>query len=224
MAIGERIQLYRKRKGMSQEELGQRLHLSRQTVSLWENGQTLPTIDNLIRLKEIFGVTIDDMVDHPEKALEEYTAFFEKKDIDGVWKKRRRAHLCSFLPSLLWWVFAIAVFVWFDAHHIFIGFLAGAFFADTLFCMKLLFGKIKEEKSELYSACDKTAKLEIHKTFVTASLYRENELLWSITFTPNDSSFEEVFDGLIALRECGKAFFIYKSDVLESEFFKGYIK
>lgn len=63
MTIGERIQQYRKNLGLSQEELGARLHLSRQTVSLWEKGQTFPTIDNLIRLKEIFGVSIDAMVD-----------------------------------------------------------------------------------------------------------------------------------------------------------------
>ena len=69
--IGERIQYYRKKKGLSQEELGARLHLSRQTVSLWEKGQTLPTIDNLLRLREIFGTTLDELAEERvEESLE----------------------------------------------------------------------------------------------------------------------------------------------------------
>ncbi|MBQ7343401.1 MAG: helix-turn-helix transcriptional regulator [Clostridia bacterium] len=59
MVVSEKIQLYRKKAGLSQEELARMLFVSRQTVSLWETGQTLPTIDNLIRLREIFGVSLD---------------------------------------------------------------------------------------------------------------------------------------------------------------------
>ena len=62
MTIGEKIQFFRKKNGMSQEELGQKLLVSRQTVSLWETGQTFPTIDNLIRLREIFGVSVDELL------------------------------------------------------------------------------------------------------------------------------------------------------------------
>ena len=62
MTIGERLQQYRKNLGLSQEELGQRLFVSRQTVSQWETDQTLPTVDNLIRLKELFGVSVDTIL------------------------------------------------------------------------------------------------------------------------------------------------------------------
>ena len=62
MTVGEKIQKYRKDLGLSQEELGQKLLLSRQTVSLWEKDQTAPTLDNLMRLKEIFGVSIDEIL------------------------------------------------------------------------------------------------------------------------------------------------------------------
>ncbi len=57
-----RIQYYRKRQGMSQEELGEQLYVSRQTVSQWETGQTQPSVDNLARLRDIFGVSIDDIL------------------------------------------------------------------------------------------------------------------------------------------------------------------
>ena len=62
MTLSEKIQHYRKSAGLSQEELAKSLLVSRQTISLWENGQTLPTIDNLIRLREIFGISLDEML------------------------------------------------------------------------------------------------------------------------------------------------------------------
>lgn len=62
MTVGESIQKYRKELGLSQEELGQMLLLSRQTISLWEKDQTIPTLDNLMRLKEVFGVSADEIL------------------------------------------------------------------------------------------------------------------------------------------------------------------
>ena len=70
MNIGEKIQACRRNKNMSQEELGQALLVSRQTISLWETGQTLPTIDNLIRLKEVFGMSLDSILCPEEKESE----------------------------------------------------------------------------------------------------------------------------------------------------------
>ena len=80
MNIGEKIQVCRKKQKMSQEELGQALLVSRQTISLWETGQTLPTVDNLIRLKEVFGMTLDAILcgEDPEptpEAVEHYSFY-----------------------------------------------------------------------------------------------------------------------------------------------------
>ena len=71
MTLGERLQQLRKEKQMSQEDLGNLLLVSRQTVSLWENNQTVPTVDNLIRLKEIFGVSIDSILTGEEPIVKE---------------------------------------------------------------------------------------------------------------------------------------------------------
>ena len=70
MTTGEKIQQYRKGLGLSQEELGQKLLVSRQTISLWEKDQTMPTIDNLMRLGEIFGISVDEMLDRTGEAAE----------------------------------------------------------------------------------------------------------------------------------------------------------
>ena len=80
MTLGERLQQLRKEKQMSQEELGNLLLVSRQTVSLWENNQTVPTVDNLIRLKEIFGVSIDSILtDEKNKSSESTNSHIAEK-------------------------------------------------------------------------------------------------------------------------------------------------
>ena len=93
MSIGDKIQTYRKTLGMSQEELGQKLLVSRQTVSLWEKGQTFPTVDNLIRLKEIFGTSVDDILNVENKGeleknapYEIYRFSFSSDEIDEIYR------------------------------------------------------------------------------------------------------------------------------------------
>lgn len=62
MAFQEKLQQLRARDRLSQEELADRLGISRQSVTKWENGQAMPDLQNLIRLSEIFRVSIDRLV------------------------------------------------------------------------------------------------------------------------------------------------------------------
>lgn len=116
MTVGEKIQLYRKQFGMSQEELGQKLSVSRQTISLWEKGQTLPSIDNLIRLKEIFGVSIDDILDcetilqdDAVAATEAYSFTFDAENLREVYKAVCQPLWRSFW-RFLWMMFVVLLF------------------------------------------------------------------------------------------------------------------
>ncbi len=59
MNMGQRIQGLRKEKGISQEELANALHISRQAISKWESQQSLPDLDNIIALSVYFDVTTD---------------------------------------------------------------------------------------------------------------------------------------------------------------------
>lgn len=59
---GKQIALLRKSKGITQEELAQRLSVSPQAVSKWENGHTMPEVSILVELSEILGVTIDEIL------------------------------------------------------------------------------------------------------------------------------------------------------------------
>ena len=53
---------YRKKNMMTQEELADRLGVSRQTITKWEKGTILPSLEYLIDLSRLFGVTIDHLV------------------------------------------------------------------------------------------------------------------------------------------------------------------
>lgn len=62
MILAEKIMNLRKKNGWSQEELAQQLSVSRQSVSKWEGGQSVPDLDKLLALGQIFGVTLDYLV------------------------------------------------------------------------------------------------------------------------------------------------------------------
>ncbi len=57
--LGENIRNLRKENKMSQEQLAEKLNVSRQSISLWENGQTTPSMDNIMAIADIFGVSTD---------------------------------------------------------------------------------------------------------------------------------------------------------------------
>ncbi|MBW9149250.1 helix-turn-helix domain-containing protein [Clostridium sp. CM028] len=62
MSFSEKLQTLRKEKGLSQEQLGEVLNVSRQSISKWESGQTYPEINKLIILSDLFEITLDDLV------------------------------------------------------------------------------------------------------------------------------------------------------------------
>ncbi|MDO4428314.1 MAG: helix-turn-helix transcriptional regulator [Atopobiaceae bacterium] len=62
MDVGNQIRERRQRLGLSQDELAQRLYVSRVTVSHWETSKTLPDVQSMLLLANLFGTTIDEMV------------------------------------------------------------------------------------------------------------------------------------------------------------------
>lgn len=62
MEFYERLQGLRREKGMTQEELAERLDVSRQAVSKWESGQTMPEIEKLVQMAQVFDVSLDYLV------------------------------------------------------------------------------------------------------------------------------------------------------------------
>ena len=82
---------------MSQEELAEKLNVTRQSVSLWESGQTQPSLDNIIALSKIFSVSTDDLLtsrsaDEPDgKSPDQYGAAADTFDGNGNGRNGGRA-------------------------------------------------------------------------------------------------------------------------------------
>ncbi len=69
--IGEKIQRFRKEAHMSQEELAERIGVSRQTVAKWENGTTVPDIYACMAMTDVFEISLDALAmkeKHPNPA------------------------------------------------------------------------------------------------------------------------------------------------------------
>ena len=62
MQLGNNIQILRKRKGISQEKLAEKINVTRQTISNWELGETAPNPEQLILLSKEFDTSIDELV------------------------------------------------------------------------------------------------------------------------------------------------------------------
>lgn len=62
MRFGEKLSFLRKQHGMTQLEMAEKLDISRQAVSRWEQGTAEPSTENLVSIGKLFGVPIDDLV------------------------------------------------------------------------------------------------------------------------------------------------------------------
>ena len=62
MTLGERICQYRVQRRLSQQEVAEKLEVSRQSVSKWETDGAVPELDKLVKLCELFGVGLDELV------------------------------------------------------------------------------------------------------------------------------------------------------------------
>lgn len=90
MNLHEKIYELRKNEGYSQETLSEKLGVSRQSVSKWETGESVPEIDKIVALSKIFSVTTDYLLndDYEDKTenetVKEDTVSVELKDIEAV--------------------------------------------------------------------------------------------------------------------------------------------
>lgn len=62
MEFNNKLYELRKQKGLSQEELANRLNVSRQTVSKWEVGDSTPDMEKLVAMSDLFGISLDELV------------------------------------------------------------------------------------------------------------------------------------------------------------------
>jgi transcriptional regulator with XRE-family HTH domain len=132
MNLSEKIQNLRKEKQLSQEELAEKLDISRQSVSKWESGLAMPEIDKLIMLSEIFGVTTDYLLKDGEPLRKDddiINTADTKEEIKILARNARYLSVCTYsgllglLGQFLLFYFSLPLYKPYNPR--FIGFIAG---------------------------------------------------------------------------------------------------
>jgi len=88
MTFGEKLQDARKRTGLSQEQLAEKLSVSRSAVAKWENDKGMPDIDNLKAIAQLLDVSIDYLLD--DGSTLEFEVMREPIDINSFEKSKKR--------------------------------------------------------------------------------------------------------------------------------------
>ena len=223
MTVGEKIQFYRKKNGLSQEELGQKMPVSRQTVSLWEMDKTLPTVDNLIRLKEIFSVSIDDILSEAEpieesknEPKEAYVFKYNKMDLQNVFKKIcfplvKRAIIFTLACSVLFILFAAS-----EANETIIGLLLGYFLVGVISHIKGYFAYRKVWKISEKKILQCTYSYEIFDGYFMLNISKNEEITRTQKVYFDDIEKIQSFGDYLVLQFAGQSYII-KTDALITE-------
>ena len=112
--IGANIAAYRKRDGMTQATLAEKLNYSDKAVSKWERGESIPDVLILMQLSELFGITINDLVCDPNELPKDSDSKLEKamtQVSEKALKRKANKNVIQALSSTLVWFVALLSFV-----------------------------------------------------------------------------------------------------------------
>ena len=104
MEFNKKLQELRKQKGLTQEELAEKLYVSRAAISKWESGRGYPSIDSLKLIARFFSVTVDELL-----SSNEILTIAEKS------QKQNKEHTCNLIFGLLDICIALLLFLPFFA-------------------------------------------------------------------------------------------------------------
>lgn len=142
MTLFEKIPALRKARGLSQEELAEQLGVSRQAVSKWESGQSLPDLDKILALSEFFGVSTDYLLKangtESAAAAEAETKRTEDKQRSFFIASLTLHFIAAFLLIYSYFVYLTA-YLWIRAAAAVLAILAfGLYFMGRGYCAKEL--------------------------------------------------------------------------------------
>lgn len=75
MTIAEKIKKLRKDNNMTQEDLAEKLNVSRQTISKWETNVVIPDADNIVSICKLFNITTDELLDYKVESVQKKRQF-----------------------------------------------------------------------------------------------------------------------------------------------------
>ena len=112
--IGANIAAYRKRDGLTQATLAEKLNYSDKAVSKWERGESVPDVLTLMQLAEQFGVSVNELVCDPNALPEHSDSKLEKamtQVSEKALKRKANKNVIQALSSTLVWFVALLAFV-----------------------------------------------------------------------------------------------------------------
>lgn len=220
MTIGEKIQFFRKKNGLSQEDLGQKLLVSRQTVSLWEMDKTLPTVDNLIRLKEIFGVSVDDMLTEsnltevsapPPK--EKYRFTYSSAEMKEVFRIICLPIIKKAILGIISNLIIYILFVYLDAPDIISGLIIGTLFSVIISNVKWHIGYKKGWEANAIKTLENEYIYEIYDNHFTVKILKNNETITYLKINFDDIKSINQNIRFIIINNSANTFIIKKDSV-----------
>ena len=107
MNIGEKLYELRKGKNLSQEEVADKLNVTRQTISKWETNQSTPDFDKIKPLCELYGITADELLTGEKKEKEQEP--LNKQDIKKERANGIAAGVLFYFIALVWIMISIPV-------------------------------------------------------------------------------------------------------------------
>ena len=139
MTFSDKLIALRKKAGWSQEELAEKLAVTRQSVSKWESAQSMPDIDKILQLSSLFSVTTDCLLKDGQDAMDRLLE-------DGDFTRGHKA-VKGRLTALTaaYWLVVVAIFLWYTfgpngngqpQYSWFIWAIAGVVFAAVMVVMK----------------------------------------------------------------------------------------
>lgn len=84
MELGSQIKKHRNELSLSQEELAEKIYVSRQTISNWENDKSYPDVNSLVILSEVFNVSIDNLIKGDIEIMKEQIRAEDRKEFESL--------------------------------------------------------------------------------------------------------------------------------------------
>lgn len=84
MELGSQIKKYRNELSLSQDALAERVYVSRQTISNWENDRSYPDVNSLVLLSEVFQTSIDNLIKGDVEVMKEQVSSQERKEFEKL--------------------------------------------------------------------------------------------------------------------------------------------
>ena len=109
MEIGNRLKNARKKIGMTQEQVAEKIGVSRQTISNWENNKSYPDIVSVISLSDLYSVSLDELLKEDKRMIG-----FLEESTNEVKSREKFSRLVLIMSYLVIWVLSI-FFFWFGS-------------------------------------------------------------------------------------------------------------